>query len=153
VEEGALDLPSFLRVGPAVIVATCDEQLRPQVARGWGPVLEQDGAVLTLCVGAAASSKTRANLERGGTIAATFSLPTTYRSVQLKGPLLKVREPVAEDLAHVDEHLAAFVAQVAQLGIPASRAPRLREPALLAVQMEVRERYDQTPGPKAGSPL
>ena len=151
--RAGLDLSSFLREGLAVIVATCDEQLRPEVSRGWGPVLTADSAMLTMCVAAAAESKMRVNLERGGTIAATFSLPTTYRTVQLKGPLVSVREPTAEHLACVDEHLAGFVEQVARLGIPASRAPRLREPALLAVQMQVRERYDQTPGQKAGSPL
>jgi hypothetical protein len=153
VEEAWPDLRSLLRAGPAVIVATSDERLRPQVSRGWGPELEPGGTVLVMCVAAAAGSPMHANLERGGTIAATFSAPTTYRSVQLKGPVLTVGEPVAEQLSRVDEHLAAFVEQVAQVGLPPSRAPRLREPALLAVQMEIRERYDQTPGPKAGSPL
>jgi hypothetical protein len=152
VDDGS-DLPSFLREGLAVIVATCDGELRPQISRGWGPALAPDGAALTMCVGAAAGSRMRANLERTGMIAATFSLPTTYRTVQLKGPVLTVREPIAEDLARVDEHLAAFVEQVARVGMAASRTPRLREPALLAVQMEIRERYDQTPGPRAGSPL
>jgi hypothetical protein len=148
-----LDLPSFLREGVAVIVATCDERLRPEIARGWGPTLAPDGATLTLCVGAAADSPMRANLERGGTLAATFSLPTTYRTVQLKGPVLDVGEPSGADLARADEHLAAFTEQVARIGIPPSRAPRLREPVLLAVRMDIRERYDQTPGPRAGSAL
>jgi hypothetical protein len=148
-----LDLPSFLGAGLAVIVATSDDRLRPEVSRGWGPALAADGAMLTMCVAAAAASTMRANLERGGTIAATFSVPTTYRTVQLKGPLVSVQEPAAEHLAAVDEHLAAFVEQVGRVGIPASRAPRLREPALLAVRMEIRERYDQTPGPRAGATL
>jgi hypothetical protein len=148
-----LDLPSFLGAGLAVIVATSDDRLRPEVARGWGPVLAADGVTLTMCVAAAPASTMRANLEGGGTIAATFSVPTTYRTVQLKGPLLSVEEPSADDLARVEEHVAAFAEEVARVGIPATRAPRLREPALLAVQMEVRERYDQTPGPGAGSPL
>jgi hypothetical protein len=148
-----VDLPSFLRAGLAVIVATCDERLRPEISRGWGPVLAPDGSVVTLCVGAPPGSKTRANLERGGTLAATFSVPTTYRTIQLKGPVLGVGQPAAEELARVDEHVAAFAREIAQLGIPASRAPRLREPALVAVRMEIRERFEQTPGPKAGSPL
>jgi len=149
----ALDLPAFLNEGLAVIVATCDERLRPEVSRGWGPALAPDGTTLTLCVGAAADSRMRANLEPGGTIAATFSLPTTYRTVQLKGPVLDVGEPGGEDLERADEHLAAFVGQVGRIGIPAGRAPRLREPVLLAVRMEIRERYDQTPGPRAGAAL
>jgi hypothetical protein len=151
--QNALDIPSFLRGGLAVIVATCDERLRPEISRGWGPLLAPDGIALTLCVGAAAGSSMRANLEGGGTMAATFSLPTTYRTVQLKGPVLEVADPSAEQLERADEHFAAFVEQVGRVGISASRAPRLREPALLAVRMEVRERYDQTPGPRAGTAL
>jgi hypothetical protein len=151
--QDALDLPSFLREGLAVIVATCDERLRPEISRGWGPALASDGAALTMCVGAAADSPMRANLERGGTVAATFSLPTTYRTVQLKGLVLDVSDPTDADLQRADEHLAAFTEQVRRIGILASRAPRLREPALLAVRMEIRERYDQTPGPRAGTAL
>jgi hypothetical protein len=151
--QDALDLQAFLNEGLAVIVATCDEGLRPEISRGWGPALASDGAALSLCVGASGDSRMRANLVRGATIAATCSLPTTYRTVQLKGPVLHVGEPSGEDLERADAHLAAFVEQVGRIGIPAGRAPRLREPVLLAVRMEIRERYDQTPGPRAGAAL
>ncbi|HEX6391772.1 MAG TPA: pyridoxamine 5'-phosphate oxidase family protein [Solirubrobacteraceae bacterium] len=147
------DLSSFLGGGLAVIVATADEQLHPEISRGWGPQLAADEETLTLCVAAAPASRTRANLARGGMIAATFSVPTTYRTVQLKGPILGVDEPTAAQLARADEHLAAFSEQVVQVGIPPGRAARFREAVLLAVRMGVRERYEQTPGPKAGTPL
>ncbi len=149
----SIDLAAFLREGVAIVVATADEDLRPQIARGWGPELAPDGATLSLCVGAPPESTMRANLDRGGVMAATFSLPSTYRTAQLKGPVLSAQDPTAEQLARVEEHLAAFTAQSAEVGLAPALAPRLRERALVAVEMAIRERYDQTPGPKAGSRL
>jgi hypothetical protein len=150
---GQIDLPTLLGEGVAVVVATADEHLRPQITRGWGPQLDADGETVTLCVGAPPGSPMRANLDRGGVIAATFSLPTTYRTVQLKGPVLSVGEPGPEQLARVEEHIAAFGDQAAAVRLPSGVAPRLREHTLVAVDMAIRERYDQTPGPKAGSRL
>ena len=150
---GGVDLRAFLDGGLAIIVATADGQLQPEISRGWGPHLGGDGESLELCVGAAPGSRTQANLARGGVIAATFSVPTTYRTVQLKGAVLDVGEPTAAQVARADEHLAAFVRQVAQVGVPAVAAARMREPVLLAVRMTIAERYEQTPGPKAGSAL
>jgi hypothetical protein len=148
-----IDLAALLREGVAVVVATADGDLRPHIARGWGPQLAPDGATLSLCVGAPPHSRTRANLDRGGVVAATFSLPSTYRTVQLKGPLLAAREPTPEQLARVEEHLARFIEQAAQVGLSPALAPRMRERVLVAVEMAIGERYDQTPGPRAGSRL
>ncbi|WP_354698004.1 hypothetical protein DSM112329_03664 [Paraconexibacter sp. AEG42_29] len=150
---GGVDLRAFLDDGLAIIVATADDQLHPEISRGWGPQLADDGESLELCVAAAPGSRTRVNLERGGVIAATFSVPTTYRTVQLKGPVVDVGEPTSAQVIRADEHLAAFVRQVAQVGVPPVAAGRMREPVLLAVRMSIAERYEQTPGPKAGLPL
>lgn len=151
--DTAFDLAAFLRDGPAVVVATSDAELHPEIARAWGPRLVDDGATLALCVAAAPGSRTRANLERGGVIAVTVSVPTTYRTVQLKGAITAMGEPTPDDLARVEEHLAAFGAQVVQVGIAASHVARFREPVLLAVRMAIAERYEQTPGPRAGAAL
>jgi hypothetical protein len=134
-------------------VATRDGELRPEVTRGWGPHVAGDGTALTLCVAATPDSATLANLQANGAIAATFSLPTSYRTVQLKGAVLDLRAPTAEDLARVEAHFAGFAAEVEQVGIPREAARRLVDPELVAVSFAVRELYDQTPGPNAGAPL
>jgi hypothetical protein len=137
----------------AIVVATRDGDLRPEIARGWGPDVAEDGSAVSLCVATAPGSRTRANLESNGAIAATFSLPTTYRTVQVKGVALDVAEPSAERLARVQEHAAAFVAEVVQVGIPREAAPRFVGSGFVAVTFAVRELYDQTPGPTAGERL
>jgi Pyridoxamine 5'-phosphate oxidase len=144
------DLVAFVRSGVAIVVATRDEEMRPEIARAWGADVATNGNSVTLCVTALPGSKTRSNLERNGAIAVTFTLPTTYRSVQMKGSVLDVRDPSPTEHARVERHIALFADQTEQVGLPRSGAQQLAERNLLAVTFAVRELYDQTPGPNAG---
>jgi hypothetical protein len=139
--------------GVAVVVATRDQQLRPAITRGWGRDAPGEGAALTLCVSAAPGSQTLSNLEDNGAVAVTFSLPTSYRTVQVKGAVVDLCAPTADHLARVEEHVAAFVDEVERVGVPRALARRFVGPDLVAVCVAVRELYDQTPGPNAGRRL
>jgi Pyridoxamine 5'-phosphate oxidase len=145
------ELAHWLHGGPAVIVATRDENLRPEIVRGWAPELAADGTTATLCVGASRDSQTLANLRANGAIAVTAGLPTTYRMVQLKGRLTAMAEPSAEQLGRVEAHVAAFAAEVEPLGLTLEQAQRLITPEFVSVTFAVAEAYDQTPGPRAGA--
>jgi hypothetical protein len=147
------DLAAFVRSGVATVVATRDADLAPEIARAWGSEVSGDGASVTLCIPAPPRSKTLSNLESNGAITATFVLPTTYRAVQLKGTVLDVSEPTREQVTRVEEHIAAFIDQAGQLGITPKQVGALVEPEYVAVTFAVRELYDQTPGPSAGSRL
>jgi len=144
-------LDSFVCSGVAIVVATRDQNLRPEVGRGWGPAV--DGTAVTLCVTSPAGFGTRANLESNGAIAVTCSLPTTYRSVQMKGAAVEVRDVSAADEARVDAHLDAFMTQVRQVGIPAEYRLAAIVGPLFTVTFAVAELFDQTPGPGAGGRL
>jgi hypothetical protein len=52
--------------------------------------------------------------------------------VQLKGSATALGPPTPADLAATEEHLAAFVGEVVQLGIAPARARRLEGDELLA---------------------
>jgi hypothetical protein len=147
------DIAAFLVGGVAIVVATRDDELRPEIARGWGPEVAENRASVTLCVSLAPGSRTHANLERNGAVAATFSKPSTYRTVQLKGSTLDVDEPDEDQLARVQQHLDSFADEVRQVGLEPTVVRALLEPELLAVTFDVRELYDQTPGPTAGARL
>jgi hypothetical protein len=149
----APDIGELVRQGVAVIVATCDATHRPAVTKGWGPVLSADGARLTLCIDAPAGSDTRTNLAAGSPVAVTLSRPTSYVSVQLKGPLRTVTEPDGDARRIAAEHIAAFVAETSALGVPEDVIHATVGDELVLVAFDVVERYDQTPGPGAGRPL
>jgi hypothetical protein len=147
------DIAAFVHGGVAIVAATRDDDLRPEITRGWGPALSPDGCELRICLSAAPDSRTIANLERNGDVAATFTLPTTYRSIQIKGEVRALGEPTADDLARADEHLAAFVDEAAQVGVPRAIGSRFAERPFVAVTVAIRELYDQTPGARAGAAL
>ena len=147
------DIAELARSGVAVIVGTRDAELRPAVTRGWGPVLSDDGARLRLCVDAPEGSPTRANLLGGSPAAVTMSRPTTYSTVQLKGPVAWLGEPEPEALRAATAHIDAFVAEVGALGVPEPVIRTTVRAGFLAIAVDVAERYDGTPGPGAGRVL
>jgi hypothetical protein len=142
------------RRGVACVVATRDGELRPAVARAWGPVLADDGQTLTLCVEAPGGSPTRANLEDGTPLAATLTLPSSYVSIQLKGRVTAIAQLDDADRARVAAHGDAFAAEAAAVGLAEPIARTLRDDAeYLKVDVALTDRYDQTPGPGAGGRL
>ena len=148
------EVVEFIHGGVAVGVATRDDDLRPEFARGWGPEVSADGRSLTLCVPAPEGSRMRANLEQNGAVAVGFSPPTIARAVQVKGVATLVGEPEAADLERVDKHVRSFVAEAELIGAPAELSQRMFVgTGLVAIQFSIDEVFDQTPGPTAGRRL
>jgi len=144
----------FIHGGVAVGVATRDDDLRPEFARGWGPEVSADGRSVALCVSAPEGSRMRANLERNGAVAVGFSPPTIARAVQVKGVATRVGEPETADLERVERHVRSFVAEAGRVGAPEELSQRMFvRTGLVAVQFSIDEVFDQTPGPTAGRRL
>ena len=144
----------FIHGGVAVGVATRDDDLKPEFARGWGPQVAADGRSLRLCVTAPEGSQMRANLELNGAVAVGFSPPTIARAVQVKGVVSATEELDAADLERVERHVGSFVAEAARIGAPEELSRRMFVRAgLIAVQFSIDEVFDQTPGPTAGRRL
>jgi hypothetical protein len=144
----------FIQGGVAVGVATRDDDLKPEFARGWGPEVSADGRSLRLCVTAPEGSQMRANLESNGAVAVGFSPPTIARAVQVKGVAPTTQEPDAADLERVERHVRSFVAEAERIGAPPELSQRMFVGAgLVAIQFSIDEVFDQTPGPTAGRRL
>jgi hypothetical protein len=155
--EPSMSLPpvvhDVLGHGVTVIVATTDAQLRPHIARAWGPELTADRHI-GVCVEAPADSKTNQQLTNGAEIAVTLTRPSTYLSIQLKGVVLAVGAPTAFQLRRVDEHHAAFAAEAASVGVSTRLTPRLIDRgSLIWARVAVHDCFDQTPGVTAGARL
>jgi hypothetical protein len=150
IDDGTREL---LLAGVATVVATRDERMRPSLQRGWALGISEDGREVTVCVPAAPGSRMLENLESNGAVAITCSRPTTYRTVQVKGDVVAIREPTAEQRAGAEAHAAAFSREVEELGLPPGTGRRMFDPDLVAVRIAVAELYDQTPGPRAGARL
>jgi hypothetical protein len=153
------ELKTFLESGVSVLVGTRDSRLSPEITRAWGPCVSEDRQSVSLCVPLATSRKTFENLGENGQIAVSFSLPTNYKTIQLKGRCIETTEPNAADLRAVERHREAFCSLNEGIGVPRRLLDSFwgREldasPVLVAIRFRPEEVFDQTPGPKAGSRL
>jgi hypothetical protein len=150
-DPGAIE---FIHGGVAVGVASRDDDLRPEFARGWGPEVSADGRSLRLCVTAPQGSRMRANLEQNGAVAVGFSPPTIARAVQVKGVAKHVAEPEPADLERVERHLRSFVAEAERIGASPELSRRMFVGVgLIVIEFAIDEAFDQSPGPTAGRRL
>jgi hypothetical protein len=146
------DAAALMEMGVAVVVSVVADDLHPEITRAWGPLVSEDRRSVTMCVVVDRRLRLRAGLRAGGRLAATFSLPTSYRSLQLKGEILDVRDPSAPELARAEGHFAAFAREAVAVGVPGDAVGRFfLRPELVTATAGVREVYEQTPGPSAGA--
>jgi hypothetical protein len=151
-------LKAFIESGVSVVVGTHDEGLVPEIVRAWGPHVNHDRRSLRMCVPEATSVRTRTNLVGNGRIAAAFSLPSNYQTVQIKGRHLRTTTPSVEDLLGMDRHREAFADVNESIGVSRSRVEAFwrRELAgstlFVTIHFVVHAIFDQTPGPAAGAP-
>ncbi|HJV21075.1 MAG TPA: hypothetical protein VJ570_00195 [Holophagaceae bacterium] len=96
------------------------------------------------------------DIESTGKVAVVLTDPPTHRTLQLKGRDAAV-VPLAEgDVAWVAASIESFARQMAPLGFTPGVIQAIFTCApsdLAAVAFTPLEAFDQTPGPKAGTPL
>jgi hypothetical protein len=144
-------LVELLESGVSIFVGTRDKDLRPACARGSGCVVHPGRTSLTVFVPTATVGETLANVRENGEIALGFSRILDNVSLQLKGRATETDANNA-DKARVERYLAAFSEQLFFAGIPRSLSQRFNAWPSAGFIVEVREMYEQTPGPDAGRP-
>ena len=153
------ELKTFLEGPVSVLVGTRDSRLIPEITRAWGPRVSDDCRRISLCVPVATSGKTLDNLEANGEIAVTFSLPTNYRTFQVKGRHAAAAEPDSTDVEDVERHRDAFAMVNERMGLPRGRIEAFwrgeieTSAVLVKIFFAPEQVFDQTPGPSAGKKL
>ncbi|MDB4936648.1 MAG: hypothetical protein JWP87_3620 [Labilithrix sp.] len=142
------ELGSLLKLGVSVLAATRDANMRPAISRCGGARVGNDGLV-RVAIALPEGARTLANLESTGVIALTAVLPTTYRTLQVKGrEARRVEWPELDQI--VISHRAAFVEEVLAIGLARENAPVMWSTRFVAIAFTPDEIFDQTPGPSAG---
>jgi hypothetical protein len=153
------ELKTFLESGVSVVVGTRDADLVPEITRAWGLLVSKDRESISLCAPLATSRKTLDNLAHNGQMTVCCSLPTNYKTVQLKGRCIQKTDPSRADLAAVERHREAFGRMNELVGFPRQRSEMFWQsevqssPVLVRLRFVPEQIFDQTPGPDAGSPL
>jgi hypothetical protein len=147
-----LDLPRILAGHDAVVVGTRDAALRPACAMASGVAFPEEGRV-AVYVSEDAGAETLANLEANGAIAVVFEEILSHHTVQVKGRVLEIRPAAESERELVERSIAGFFRQVEAVGAAPGVVRRRRRWPCRVVTFEVTDVFEQTPGPKAGTPL
>ena len=153
-DEGAA---AFLhRPGVSITAASRDERNVPRIGRCLGCRVSADGVNVTLFIASAQYQAFFDALAASRAIAVVFSLPSTHRTLQLKGADATVGPLAPGDPEIVSAHVDSFVDELRALGYPSEvvRAYHWCDPGeLRAVTFAPTAAFEQTPGPGAGAPL
>jgi len=147
------DIVELIASGVAVSVGTRDERLQPEAMLGIGVRVHPDFRTFTVYVPEALAAATVKNLQHNGEIAVALARPHDHKSVQIKGRLRELRRATEADRDIQAVGRSALVEQFAGIGIPRPMTRRLVWWPSLAIEIDVRHVYQQTPGPGAGELL
>ena len=147
------DVMVSLEGGLSMLVAGLDGQGRPICTRGVGLRIWPDRAHATVFLASATAAPLSDHLLTNRQLAFVVSRPNDYRTVQMKGTVMAVREADAADFDFVSNFVRAFADLVDSLGVPRQTALRVTHWPCLAVDVALAEIFLQTPGPGAGTRL
>ena len=140
--------------GPCVMyIATRNAALEPLSVLAFGLQSAGDDREVTVFVPAPLSQLILANLRDNGQMAVTLVRPSDHRSLQIKGVWLGERRATDADRAFLNRYKDAMLQEMGQVGVPRSIWNRIAWWPSVALRMDVREAFVQTPGPSAGRRL
>ena len=147
------ELVELIASGVDVYIATRDSALEPESMFAMGIRTHADRRSLTVYLPQALADATLANLANNHEIAVTLIRPSDFKSVQLKGQATNIRPSTETDREFQAIFRAALVEQFEAVGIPRCVTRRLVWWPSLAVDVNVRDVFGQTPGPASGDRL
>jgi hypothetical protein len=142
-----------LLVGPSIMhLATRDADLQPMSVLAFGLRIDAGGSEATVFLPVRLSEVPLRNLRDNGQMALSVVHPTTVRALQLKGLWLGERRTDEDDRVFLSQYFDALTQELGMVGVPRSIWRRLLWWPALALRMELRDVFVQTPGPSAGAP-
>jgi hypothetical protein len=145
------ELVEFVESGVSALVGTRDARLRPEALRAVGCIVSKDRKVLAMLLPEMTGRRTIANLEAGSPVAVTFSRIVDHRTVQVKGTCLRVRPAAPGEQDAARRYLAAFTEALYFIGLSRAIVRRMSVEPCMVAEIDVRELFEQTPGPGAGA--
>ena len=147
---------AFIQSGVSISLAASGRDRLPSMSRGLGCKLLDGGRQVAIFIKPSQSAELLDNIRSSGRVANVFSLPSSNRTLQLKGLDARVQPFAAADRAAIDAHISDFLAEVLPLGLPEEIVRAIfayTEDDLVMVVYTPVAAFSQTPGPKAGEAL
>jgi hypothetical protein len=146
----------FIECGVSISAASRDVRRVPSVCKVVGCRVAADRRQVTILVDAVQAGQLLQDVAGSGALAVVFCLPSSHRTLQLKGHDAR-QVPLADGDAELAErHRAAFADDLLPLGyaLPFALATHgFQAEGLRALSFTLSDLFEQTPGPNAGMRL
>lgn len=139
--------------GNSVIVGTVDADGVPACCRGIAVATRDGFETITVYVPVATAQETVANIATTRRVAVALTDILSHASLQIKGVARGVRLAPASDEAFVRSRLHQFADTLDRIGQPRRVTHRIAHWPAFTIDVSVEQVFEQTPGPKAGTPL
>ncbi len=146
---------NYLESGCALIVGTVAPDGEPFATRAWGLTILPDAnsSEVRLLLDAD-DAPAFADRRTTGAIAITAANVPTLRSMQLKGTILRVEPASDADRARAKRFCREFFDDIVNTEhTPRALVERLEPEDYIACVVRIDERFEQTPGPAAGTAI
>ncbi|WP_374486447.1 hypothetical protein [Zoogloea sp.] len=150
------DTQAFLQTGVSISLAACNAARLACMSRGMGCKVLDGGSRMAVFVKRSQSPELLDNVAVTGKVACVFSLPSSNRTLQLKGADAVMQPFDPADMAIVEHHIDEFVREVVPLGmaeVVVRTVFSCTADDLVTVVFSASAVFSQTPGPKAGEPV
>jgi hypothetical protein len=149
------DMLGLLEMGVAHQVGGCTRAGRPVLCRGLAGHADSDGRLAVILSGES-GFEVIAAVRDTGLVAVNFTLPSTYRSLLVKGQDAVVSADGVRFLDLVRKRHRAFRDQLTPFGFPPAYTGawyEIPDGDLHVIRFKPTGAWNQTPGPGAGNPL
>ena len=147
------ELPRLLERHDAITVGARDAAMRPACARAAAFSFPDEADQVTVYVPEATGGDVFVDLEANGAIAVVFDEIPTHHTIQVKGRVTRMRPAEERERPVVEHRVTEYFTQVEAFGGPPDVIRKRRWWPCRAVTFLVTDVFEQTPGPKAGTPL
>lgn len=150
------ELAAFVQGPVSIHAASRDARNVPNLARALGCRVSPDRRRITVFLQASHGATMLADFRDNGAIALAVTLPSTHRTVQLKGDDARLEPLQDDDAVRIARYREGFTQEIAGIGYePILPRTLLAGPRsdFVAVTFTVSAAFVQTPGPGAGAAL
>lgn len=151
----SVDQATWMQSGvTSIVVASRGEQGRPSLGLGLGCRIAPDRLRLVVFLLEAQSHDLLTDLRAGRGVGVLFTQATTTRALQLKAPSAREVPLASNDVQLLDRYAETLADEWSFQTRAFTLALLSRDgDALVAFELAPTDAFDQTPGPRAGSPL
>lgn len=143
----------YLDAGTSVVVASVDAKGLATCCRAVAIRSGADVRTVTVYVPVATSRDVIANVAVTRRLAVSVSQPLDHQTIQLKGTTTSVRLAAEAEKEFVEQRLMKFADTLSEVGLPRRITRSITHWPAFAIDLEVEQVFEQTPGPKAGHQL